>query len=96
MGMNMNQLMKQAQQMQKKMQEAQAELETKNFTATSGGGAVSATVSGKRTLTALAINPEVIDAEDAEMLQDLIIVAVNDAFAQVDAEMAKNMPQGMF
>ncbi len=81
---NMSQLMKQAQRMQRQMEEAQKELETKDFTATAGGGVVSVTVSGKRELTAVTIDPEAVDPDDVEMLQDLIMVAVNDALKQVD------------
>jgi len=91
-GMNMNALMKQAQKMQADMQKKQAELETREYTATAGGGAVSATVMNKQ-LKNLTINPEVVDPEDAEMLADLVMAAVNEAFRVADetfnAEMAK-------
>ena len=74
--------------MQQEMEKAQADVENAFFSATAGGGAVSATVSGKHTLTALTIQPEVIDPEDAEMLGDLVRAAVNEALAQAakDAE----------
>ncbi|MBR5375879.1 MAG: YbaB/EbfC family nucleoid-associated protein [Lachnospiraceae bacterium] len=81
---NMNNLMKQAQRMQQKMAEQQRELETKEFTAASGGGAVEATVSGKKELTALKIKPEACDPDDVEMLEDMIMAAVNEAMKQAD------------
>ena len=86
-GMNMNALMKQAQKMQADMQKKQAELEQREYTATAGGGAVSATVMNKQ-LKNLTINPEVVDPEDAEMLADLVMAAVNEAVraAEKDAE----------
>ena len=91
-GMNMNALMKQAQKMQADMQKKQAELETREYTATAGGGAVSATVMNKQ-IKNLTINPEVVDPEDAEMLADLVMAAVNEALRVADetfnAEMAK-------
>ncbi|MEG2570877.1 MAG: YbaB/EbfC family nucleoid-associated protein [Clostridia bacterium] len=77
-GMNMN-MLKQAQKMQQDMVKMQEELESKEYTASSGGGACEATVDGKHKLLALTISPDVIDPEDAEMLQDLIIAAVNEA-----------------
>ncbi len=79
---NMSNLMKQAQRMQRQMEEQQKELETKEFTATSGGGAVQATVSGNGDLKALKISPEAVDPEDVEMLQDMIVAAVNEAAKQ--------------
>ena len=91
-GMNMNALMKQAQKMQADMQKKQAELETREYTATAGGGAVSATVMNKQ-IKNLTIKPEVVDPEDAEMLADLVMAAVNEALRVADetfnAEMAK-------
>lgn len=81
---NMQSMIKQAQKMQEDMQKAQEELEAKSFTATSGGGAVEAVVSGKKEITSLTIKPEVVDPEDVEMLQDLIISAVNEAMRQID------------
>ena len=80
-GMNQVDLMKQAQKMQEDMLKAQAELETRSYTANAGGGAVSATVSGKRVLTDLVIDPDAVDPEDVEMLQDMIIAAVNGALS---------------
>ena len=91
-GMNMNALMKQAQKMQADMQKKQAELELREYTATAGGGAVSATVQNKQ-IKNLTIKPEVVDPEDAEMLADLVMAAVNEALRVADetfnAEMSK-------
>ena len=78
-GGNMQQMMKQAQQMQEKMAEVQAELEEREYTAASGGGAVSVTVDGKHFVKSLAIKPDVVDPEDVEMLADLVAAAVNAA-----------------
>ena len=82
---NMNNLMKQAQRMQRQMEEGQKELEVKEFSAKSGGGAVEAVVNGKKELVKLTISEEAVDPEDVEMLQDLILAAVNEAMHQVDA-----------
>ena len=91
-GMNMNALMKQAQKMQADMQKKQAELELREYTATAGGGAVSATVQNKQ-IKNLTIKPEVVDPDDAEMLADLVMAAVNEALRVADetfnAEMGK-------
>ena len=76
---NMNNLMKQAQRMQRQMEEGQKELETKEFTATAGGGAVEVTVSGKKELICVKLTEEVVDPDDIEMLQDLIVAATNEA-----------------
>ena len=95
MGMpgNMNNLMKQAQRMQRQMEESQKELETKEVTGTAGGGAVKVTVSGKKEVTKVELDEEVVDPEDIEMLQDLIMAATNEALRQIDeisqAEMSK-------
>ncbi len=85
---NMQAMIRQAQKMQEDMAAAQQELETKEYSATAGGGAVAATVDGKHTLTKLTIDPEVVDPEDAEMLADLVMAAVNEAVraASKDAE----------
>ena len=80
----MNNLMKQAQRMQRQMQESQKELETKEYTAAAGGGAVEVTVSGKKELTKVSIKPEACDPDDVEMLQDMIIAAVNEAMKKAD------------
>lgn len=78
-------------QMQADMDAAQKEVEAKEFVATSGGGAVEATVSGKRELVSLTVKPEVVDPEDTEMLQDLIVSAVNEALRQAAEAMEKSM-----
>jgi len=91
-GMQMQQLMKQAQAMQEKMQKQKEELEASVFSATSGGGMVELKMNGKRELVALKIKPEVVDPTDVEMLEDLIIAAVNDANSQIDKKIATNMP----
>ena len=106
MGMpgNMNNLMKQAQRMQRQMEEGQKELEVKEFSAKSGGGAVEAVVNGKKELVKLTISEEAVDPEDVEMLEDLLVAAVNEGMRKIDemteAEMGKltggmKMP-GMF
>lgn len=81
---NMNNLMKQAQRMQRQMEEGQKELETKEFCAKAGGGAVEATVNGKKELLRINISEEAVDPEDVEMLQDMIVAAVNEAMNQAD------------
>ena len=78
---NMNQMLKQAQKMQADMAALQEDLEQREFTATSGGGMVEVTVDGKHIVKSIKINPEAIDPEDAEMLEDLITVAVNEAIS---------------
>ena len=90
-GANMQQLMRQAQKMQQDMLKMQAEMETKEFEATAGGGMVKATVNGKHELLALEIDPEAVDPEDVEMLQDMVIAAVNEATRKADAENSANM-----
>ena len=86
---NMNNLMKQAQRMQRQMEENKKALEEKKFTATSGGGAVEVVVSGKKDLKSITISPDAVDPDDVEMLQDMILVAVNEAMKQVDEESEK-------
>ncbi len=81
---NMNNLMKQAQRMQRQMEEGQKELETREFTASAGGGAVEVTVSGKKEVLKVKLTEEVVDPEDIEMLQDLIVAAANEALKQAD------------
>ena len=90
-GMNQAAMMKQAQKMQQEMLRMQQEQETKTFTAAAGGGMVKATVNGKHQLVDLAINPEAVDPDDVEMLQDLVIAAVNEAMRNADAESANQM-----
>ena len=97
-GKNMNNMMKQYQKMQKQMEEQQKALEESEFTATAGGGAVEVTMTGKKVLTKVTLDPDAVDPDDVEMLEDLIMVAVNDAMKKVDdansASMAK-MTGGM-
>lgn len=88
---NMNNLMKQAQKMQRQMEETTKELEEKEYTASSGGGAVSVTVSGKKEIVAVKLSEEVVDPEDIEMLQDLIVAAVNSALHQMEEESSSAM-----
>ena len=93
MGMpgNMNNLMKQAQKMQKQMEENQKELETKEFTAKAGGGAVEVTVSGKKEVLKVTLSEEVVDPDDIEMLQDLIVAATNEALRMAESANAYMM-----
>ena len=88
---NMNNLMKQAQKMQKQMETQQAELEAKEFSAAAGGGVVEVTVTGKREVTKVKIDPEAVDPDDVEMLEDLIMAATNEALHKVEDEAAKAM-----
>lgn len=81
---NMNQMLKQAQQMQDKITALQADLEQREFTASVGGGAVEIKINGKREVLSLNIKPEVVDPEDVEMLQDLIMSAFNEAVHNLD------------
>lgn len=81
---NMNNLMKQAQRMQRQMEDGQKELETKEFTAAAGGGAVEVTVNGKKEVLRVKLSEEVVDPEDLEMLQDLVMAAVNEALRQAE------------
>lgn len=89
-GFNMN-MIKQAQKMQQDMAKMQQELEEKQYTAQAGGGVVSATVTGKRELVSLTIDPEAVDPEDVEMLQDLIVAAVNEAIRSAADDAAGTM-----
>ena len=88
---NMNNLMKQAQRLQRQMEEAQKELEEKEVTATAGGGAVEVTVSGKHEVTKIKLSEEVVDPDDIEMLEDLIMAATNEAFRKLDEESQSSM-----
>ena len=81
---NMNNLMKQAQRMQRQMEESQKELETKEFTAKAGGGAVEVTVTGKKEVTKVKLTEEVVDPDDIEMLEDLVVAAVNEAMRMAE------------
>ena len=88
---NMANLMKQAQKMQRQMEESQKELEEKEFTAKAGGGAVEITVSGKKEILKVTLSEEAVDPDDIETLQDLIMAAANEALRQVDEESSQNM-----
>ena len=90
-GMNQAAMMRQAQKMQQDLIRMQEEMENKTFTATAGGGMVSATVNGKHEVVSLEIKPEAVDPDDVEMLQDMILAAVNEAMRTADAEAANNM-----
>jgi len=102
---NMNNLMKQAQKMQKQMAEMQENLDKQLFEATAGGGVVKAEVNGKKELTKVTIDPEAVDPDDVEMLEDLVVAAVNEAIRKaeeaVNGQMSKmtggmNLPGGLF
>ena len=88
---NMNNLMKQAQKMQKQMEEATKELEEKEITAAAGGGAVEVTISGKREVTKVKLAEEVVDPDDIEMLEDLIMAATNEALRQIEEASRQSM-----
>ena len=83
---NMTNLMKQAQKMQRQMEEQAKELETKEFTATAGGGAVEVMISGKREILKVKLSEDVVDPDDIEMLEDLIVAATNEALRKVEEE----------
>lgn len=87
-GMNLNNLMKEAKKMQADMEKSQAELASKEFEASAGGGAITVKVSGEKVLKEIKIKPEVVDPEDIEMLEDLILTCVNEALRQVDSAQA--------
>lgn len=102
---NMNNMIKQAQKMQKDMMKVQEELEQRQIEASAGGGAITVVVTGKKELVSIKIKPEVVDPDDVELLQDLILAAVNEAIRQaeemVSSEMGKltgglGLPGGMF
>ena len=87
-GANMQQLMRQAQKLQQQMTKMQEELDAREFEATSGGGMVTAKVNGKRELLALTIKPEAVDPDDVEMLEDMVMAAVNEALRDWTASFA--------
>ena len=101
-GANMQQLMRQAQKLQEQITKAQEDLDVREYTAQAGGGMISVTVSGKRELKNIEIKPECVDPDDVEMLQDMIMAAVNEALRNAEetrnAEMARLAPGmgGMF
>ena len=90
-GPNMNQMLKQAQKMQEQMVKMQEEIENKTFEATAGGGAVKAVINGKKELVELTIDPDAVDPEDVEMLQDMIIAAVNEGIRNAEETSAGEM-----
>lgn len=90
-GMNMQQMMQQAQKLQAQMAQAKEDLENARVTGTSGGGAVTVTISGSKRFLNIQIKPEVVDPDDVEMLEDLITAAANEAYAEAD-ELYKNSP----
>ena len=90
-GMNQAAMMKQAQKMQQEMLRMQEEMENKTYHATTGGGMVTATVNGKHEVLSLEIKPEAVDPDDVEMLQDMVIAAVNEAMRAADTDSANNM-----
>ena len=91
MGGNMNQLMKQAQKMQKQMEETTKALEESTYEATAGGGVVKVVVSGKKEVVSVHLEEEVVDPDDVEMLEDLIMAATNEALRKVEEESAAVM-----
>ncbi len=102
---NMQSMLKQAQKMQEEMAEKQAELEEREYDVAAGGGVINVKINGKKEILSVKIDPEVIDPDDAETLEDLIVAAVNEAIKKVEAvsaeEMQKitgsvNLPAGMF
>ncbi len=90
-GGNMNNMIRQAQKMQQDMMKAQEELEAKSYEASAGGGVVTAVVSGRKELTSVTIDPEAVDPDDVEMLQDLIVAAVNEAMRKATEDAASQM-----
>ena len=88
---NMSNLMKQAQRMQRQVEEGQKELETREFTGTAGGGVVQVTVNGKKEMVSVALKEEAVDPDDIEMLQDLIVAATNEAIRMADEATAELM-----
>lgn len=95
---NMSNLMKQAQRMQRQMEESQKELETKEFTAKAGGGAVEVTVTGRKEVTKVKLSQEVVDPDDVEMLEDLVMAATNEALRMAEdanAEVMNKMTGGL-
>ena len=90
-GMRQSDLMKQAQKMQQDMLKMQEEMETRTYDAAAGGGMVKATVNGKHEVVSIEINPEAVDPEDVEMLQDMVVAAVNEAMRAADSAAAASM-----
>ncbi|MBE5732414.1 MAG: YbaB/EbfC family nucleoid-associated protein [Clostridiales bacterium] len=94
-GMNMQAMMKQAQKIQEEMKKAQEELEDSLFDGTAGGGLVTVTLDGKKRVDAIKIEPDAVDIDDLEMLEDLLIAAFNDAYKQVEEYEEEILPEGM-
>lgn len=95
---NMSNLMKQAQRMQRQMEESQKDLETKEFTAKAGGGAVEVTVNGKKEIIKVKLSEEVVDPDDIEMLEDLVVAATNEALRvaeEASSEVMSKMTGGL-
>ena len=90
-GMNMNNIMKQYQRMQRKLEETQEELAKKEYTGQVGGGAVKATVTGAKVLTKLELDKDAVDPEDVETLEDMIVAAVNQALESADEDSQSQM-----
>mgnify|MGYP002521904612 CR=1 FL=1 len=90
-GMNQMQMMKQAQKMQQDLLKMQQEMEEKQYEATAGGGVVKAVCGGSREVKSITIDPEAVDPEDVEMLQDMIVAAVNEAMRKAEADQSANM-----
>lgn len=86
---NMNSMMKQVQKMQRDLEKVQGDLETKSYDVSAGGGAVKVTINGKKEFLSISIAQTLIESQDSEMLQDLILIAVNDAVKQVEDESSK-------
>ena len=92
-GMNINKLMKEAKKMQADMEKSQEELTSRTFEATAGGGAIKVVVTGDKSIKSIEISKDVVDPDDVEMLQDLILTCINDAFRQVDSAQADALGQ---
>ena len=90
-GMNINSLMKEAKKMQADMEKSQAELASKEFEASSGGGAINVKVSGEKVIKEIKIKPDVVEPDDVEMLEDLILTCVNEALKKVDSAQAAQL-----
>ena len=90
-GMNINQLMKEAKKMQADLEKSQEELQSREFEATAGGGAISVTVGGNKEIKSINISKDVVDPDDVEMLQDLIMTSVNEALRKVDEAQAASL-----
>ena len=92
-GANLNQLMRQAQKMQEDMERAKKELEESEFSSSVGGGMIEVKMMGNRTLKSISIKKEVVDPDDVEMLEDLVVSAINDVLGQIARKEKENLPQ---